>query len=53
MRRILADALPHVILALFSALILLPLLWILRVSLTDTLTAYKIPPEIGTPEPKT
>jgi multiple sugar transport system permease protein len=48
MRRLLAEALPHVILALFSALILLPLLWILRVSLTDKLTAYKIPPEIGT-----
>ncbi len=29
-------------------MILLPLLWILRVSLTDKLTAYKIPPEIGT-----
>ena len=39
---------PHIILALFSAIILLPLLWILRVSLTDKLTAYKIPPEIGT-----
>ena len=48
MRRFLADALPHVILALFSAMILLPLLWVLRVSLTDKLTAYKIPPEIGT-----
>ena len=47
MRRFLADALPHVILALFSAMILLPLLWVLRVSLTDKLTAYKIPPEMG------
>ena len=51
MRRFLADALPHVILALFSAMILLPLLWVLRVSLTDKLTAYKIPPEIGTHRP--
>ncbi len=30
------------------AMILLPLLWVVRVSLTDKLTAYKIPPEIGT-----
>jgi multiple sugar transport system permease protein len=29
-------------------MILMPLLWILRVSFTDRLTAYKIPPEIGT-----
>ena len=36
------------ILAIFSLVILLPLLWIVRVSLTDKLTAYKIPPEIGT-----
>ncbi len=37
----------HAILVVFSAIILLPLLWIFRVSLTDKLTAYKIPPEIG------
>jgi len=37
----------HAILIAFSAAILLPLLWVLRVSLTDKLTAYKIPPEIG------
>ena len=39
----------HVILILFSAIILLPLLWVLRVSLTDKLTAYRIPPEWTTP----
>jgi multiple sugar transport system permease protein len=37
----------HAVLVLFSAAILLPLLWVFRVSLTDKLTAYKIPPEIG------
>ncbi len=38
----------HIILIAFSAVILLPLVWVLRVSLTDKLTAYKLPPEIGT-----
>ncbi len=38
---------PHLVLIAFSAAILLPLLWVLRVSLTDKLTAYKIPPEWG------
>jgi multiple sugar transport system permease protein len=49
LRRGLAIAAPHLILILFSALILLPLLWVLRVSLTDKLTAYRIPPEWTTP----
>jgi multiple sugar transport system permease protein len=49
LRRALAAALPHAILILFSAAIVLPLLWVLRVSLTDKLTAYKIPPEWTTP----
>lgn len=40
-----ARALPHGVLIAFSAVILLPLLWLLRVALTDKLTAYKIPPE--------
>ncbi len=40
---------PHVVLVLFCAGILLPLLWVLRVALTDKLTAYKIPPEWGSP----
>lgn len=43
----LRAAAPHLVLILFSLAILLPLLWIFRVSLTDKLTAYRIPPEIG------
>ena len=42
-----ATIVRHAILIGFSAAIVLPLLWVLRVSLTDKLTAYKIPPEIG------
>ena len=49
LRRGLAVAVPHAILILFSAIILLPLLWVLRVSLTDKLTAYQIPPQWTTP----
>lgn len=45
MRHLVRNALPHLVLVVFSAAILLPLLWVLRVSLTDKLTAYKIPPE--------
>src|SRR5687767_16039546 len=48
MRRYTASIIPHAILILFSLAILMPLMWILRVSFTDRLTAYKIPPEIGT-----
>lgn len=48
-RRLVAIALPHLILIAFSALILLPLLWVFRVSLTNKLNAYKIPPEWTTP----
>ena len=40
---------PHVILVVFSAAILLPLLWVLRVAVTDKVTAYQIPPEWVTP----
>ena len=47
MKRFAKAVVPHVILVLFSGIILLPLLWVLRVSLTDKLTAYKIPPEVG------
>ena len=43
----LSVVVPHVILAGFSLCILLPLVWVFRVSLTDKLTAYKIPPEVG------
>lgn len=48
MKSFLKSAIPHLILTLFSLVILLPLLWIVRVSLTDRITAYRIPPEIGT-----
>lgn len=42
-----SQILPHAGLTVFSLIILLPLVWILRVSFTDKLTAYKIPPEVG------
>ena len=48
MQRLAKRIIPHVILTSFSIMILMPLIWIVRVSLTDKLTAYKIPPEIGT-----
>ena len=38
------SLLAHLILSFFSLLILLPIIWILRTSLVDKLTAYKIPP---------
>jgi multiple sugar transport system permease protein len=41
----LKGVVPHLILILFCAGILLPLVWLLRVALTDKLTAYRIPPE--------
>lgn len=44
-RKLSAWLLPHGVLIAFSAAIVLPLLWLLRVALTDKLTAYKIPPE--------
>ena len=46
-RRVVAKLLPHAVLIAFSLAILLPLLWLLRVALTDKSTAYKIPPEWG------
>ncbi len=46
-RGVLSWLVPHGVLIVFSASILLPLLWLLRVALTDKLTAYKIPPEWG------
>src|SRR5580765_4939734 len=45
MGRRLSGLVPHLVLILFCGGILLPLLWLLRVALTDKLTAYKIPPE--------
>jgi len=43
--RRLRRLLPHAVLVVFSLGILLPILWLLRVALTDKQTAYKIPPE--------
>ena len=37
----------HLILIIFSLIIILPLLWILRNSFTNKLNAYKIPPEFS------
>jgi multiple sugar transport system permease protein len=48
-RRFLSTAIAHLVLIAFSAAILLPLLWVLRVSLTDRLTAYRIPPRWTVP----
>lgn len=39
--------LSHLILIVFSLIILLPLLWIIRNSFTNKLHAYKIPPELA------
>ena len=39
--------LSHSILIMFSLIIMLPLLWLLRVALTNKVTAYKLPPEWG------
>ncbi len=47
--RVLKKLLPHGVLLVFSGVILLPVLWLLRVALTDKLTAYKIPPVWGDP----
>jgi len=49
MKRHLKTVLPHLVLVVFSAAIVLPLVWVLRVSLTDKRTAYKIPPEWAPP----
>jgi multiple sugar transport system permease protein len=45
--RTLRGLVPHLVLVAFSASILLPLVWLLRVALTDKLTAYRIPPELA------
>jgi len=45
----LARIVPHLILAAFSLSIVLPLLWVVRVALTDKNTAYKLPPEWVSP----
>ena len=50
LHRALKVAIPHAILIAFSAAILLPLLWVLRASLTDRVIAYRIPPEWTVPK---
>jgi multiple sugar transport system permease protein len=48
-KRFFKKLLPHAVLFVFSSAILLPVLWLLRVALTDKLHAYQVPPEWGTP----
>lgn len=40
---------PHLVLVPFALAIVLPLVWLLRVSLTDKRTAYEIPPRFTVP----
>jgi multiple sugar transport system permease protein len=49
MRRVVSALLPHTVLIVFSSIILVPLLWLLRVALTNKLQAYQIPPEWSVP----
>jgi multiple sugar transport system permease protein len=49
MRRVINDLLPHIVLIVFCSIILVPLLWLLRVALTNKLQAYQIPPEWSIP----
>ena len=46
MKRLARSIAPHLVLVVFSAIIVLPLLWVVRVSLTDKLTAYKRPKHV-------
>ena len=48
-KSMLGRILPHAVLLAFSAVILFPVLWMLRVALTDKLNAYQIPPVWGNP----
>lgn len=48
-RRRVESLVAHGVAVLFCAVILLPLIWLLRVALTDKLTAYRLPPEWGEP----
>lgn len=43
-RRIAADAVTYLLLAIFSLIILVPVLWIVRLSFTTKYIAYRIPP---------
>ncbi len=44
-RKIAADIATYILLSIFSLIILLPILWIVRLSFTTKFVAYKIPPE--------
>ena len=46
---LLKRLLPHVVLLVFSSAILFPILWMLRVALTNKMNAYQIPPVWGNP----
>ena len=46
MKKHFLNLISHLILIIFSLIIILPLLWILRNSFTNKLNAYKIPPEL-------
>ena len=43
-RRIAADTVTYLLLAIFSLIILVPVLWIVRLSFTTKYIAYRIPP---------
>ena len=47
MKNYILKAISHLVLIIFSLIIILPLLWILRNSFTNKLNAYKIPPEFS------
>jgi multiple sugar transport system permease protein len=44
-RKIAADIATYILLSIFCLIILLPILWIVRLSFTTKFVAYKIPPE--------
>ena len=44
-RKIIADIATYILLSIFCLIILLPILWIIRLSFTTKFVAYKIPPE--------
>ena len=44
-RKITADIITYILLSIFSLIILLPILWIIRLSFTTKFVAYKIPPD--------
>ncbi len=44
-RKIISDIATYILLSLFSLIILVPILWVVRLSFTTKFIAYKIPPE--------